>query len=98
MITIYEKEKAEDMAEELVEHRLAGCVQIIGPIESFYSWDDDLQQSEEYLCVAKSEGRLYPELERTVKDIHTYENPEIIVVPVIDGSEGYLSWLKDGLR
>lgn len=98
LITIDERSKAREIAEELVEEQLAGCVQIVGPIESTYRWEGSVERSEEYKCIAKSEKKLYAELEKTVKKIHPYENPEIIAVPVVEGSEQYLSWLKKGLR
>ena len=78
LITIDEKEKAEEIAEDLVEERLAACVQIAGPIESTYRWEGNVQRTEEYMCIAKSEKNLYAKLERTVKEIHPYEDPEII--------------------
>ncbi len=98
LITIDEKEKAEEIAEELIGERLAACVQIVGPIESTYIWEGSVQEAKEYMCIAKSEMDLYAKLERTVKEIHPYENPEIIAVPIVEGSKEYLSWLENGLR
>ncbi len=97
-ITVDEKEKAEEIAERLVEEGLASCVQITGPMESIYRWKGKVERSEEFMCMAKSEKGSYPSLERTVKSIHPYENPEIVSVPLVEGSEEYLSWLREGLR
>ncbi|KXA90720.1 hypothetical protein AKJ62_00110 [candidate division MSBL1 archaeon SCGC-AAA259D14] len=96
--TVDEKEEAEMLSERLVERRLAGCVQIIGPITSTYWWNDKVENAEEWLCLIKSEKRLYDELERTVKDIHPYETPEIICIPISQGSEKYLEWLSKELK
>ncbi len=98
LITIDEKEKAETLAEELVEERLAACVQIAGTIESIYRWKGSVQRSDEYLCMVKTEKRSYETLEKKVKEIHPYENPEIIAFSIDEGSEEYLSWLKGELR
>ncbi len=98
LVTVDEKDRAKDIAAELVEEHLAACVQIVGPIESTYRWEDSVQSSEEYMCLAKSKREFYPRLEKRVKDIHPYENPEIVVLPIVEGSDQYLSWLKEGLR
>ncbi len=95
MTTMDDRKKAKEMAEELVKKRLAACVQLVGPIRSTYEWDGRLENSEEWLCVLKSKRSLYEELEEAIKDMHTYDNPEIIAQPIILGSEGYLDWVAE---
>ena len=99
IFTTTEKRKdAEKIAHILVQKRLAGCVQIIGPISSTYWWKKKIQTAEEWLCLIKSEKSLYKELEKTIKEIHPYETPEITAVPIVTGSKEYLRWLDEEVR
>ncbi|MEQ8162029.1 MAG: divalent-cation tolerance protein CutA, partial [Smithellaceae bacterium] len=88
------KEEAQKIARHLVEQRVAACVQIAGPIISTYRWQGKVETAEEWLCVIKTRESLYPELEKAIISLHSYETPEIIAVPIIKGSREYLSWLK----
>jgi periplasmic divalent cation tolerance protein len=92
------REDAQKIADTLVEKRLAGCVQIVGPIVSTFWWQGKIERTEEWLCVIKSEKRLYTKLESSIKELHSYETPEIIAVPIVAGSQQYLQWLSHGLR
>ncbi len=92
------KENANNIAQTLLAKKLAGCVQIIGPISSHYYWENELCQDEEYICLIKSSQQYYQTLESTIKEIHPYEVPEIISLPIQQGSEGYLSWLNQQLK
>ena len=94
--TTKKKEDAEKIARMLVEKRLAGCIQIL-PITSIYRWRG-IEREEEWLCLIKSKKTLYEELEKTIKEIHPYEIPEIIAVPIIAGSDDYLKWLNNELK
>ncbi|MEO0206839.1 MAG: divalent-cation tolerance protein CutA [candidate division WOR-3 bacterium] len=96
--TVEKKEDAERIARIVVEKRLAGCVQILGPIKSTYWWKAKIESAEEWLCIIKSKKELYPELEKTIKENHPYETPEIIAIPIIAGYEGYLKWLTAELK
>jgi len=87
------KEKAQEIAGTLVEKRLAGCVQVVGPITSTYWWQDQVESAEEWLCFIKSSQRVYPELEAAISEVHPYETPEIIATPIVAGSQAYLDWL-----
>ncbi len=93
--TTESKEEAERIAQALLERRLAGCVQVIGPIESIYWWKGRIERSGEYICFIKTKARLYEELERVIKDLHSYEVPEIIALPITRGNPSYLDWLKE---
>ena len=94
--TTKKKEDAEKIARMLVEKRLAGCIQIL-PITSIYRWRG-IEREDEWLCLIKSKKTLYEELEKTIKEIHPYEIPEIIAVPIIAGSDDYLKWLNNELK
>ena len=92
------KEDALKIAQSVVEKRLAGCVQVIGPITSTYWWEGKIEMAGEWLCLIKSREDLYKELEKTIQQIHPYKVPEILAVPVVEGSQSYLEWLEGELR
>ncbi len=95
--TTEKREDASNIAKILVERKLAGCVQIVGPITSTYWWKGRVESAEEWLCIIKSKRSLYKEIERVIKEIHPYETPEIVGVPLTLGSKEYLKWLSDEL-
>ena len=92
------KEDAKKIANNLIEKRLAGCTQIIGPITSTYWWKGNVETAEEFLILVKSRKELYEEIEKAKKEIHPYETPEIIAMPIVEGSKDYLEWLKNELK
>lgn len=96
--TTEKKEDAERIAKALVEKRLAGCVQIMGPITSTYWWKENIEKVDEWLCLIKSGKDLFEELEKSIKEIHPYETPEIIAMPIIAGSKDYMKWLSNELK
>jgi periplasmic divalent cation tolerance protein len=93
MTTASSREDAQRIAGALVDRRLAACVQVIGPIASTYRWEGKVTTDEEWLCLAKSRDDLYPALERAILELHPYEVPEILAVPVLAGGAAYLAWL-----
>jgi periplasmic divalent cation tolerance protein len=93
--TTEQKEDAERIAQSLVEKRLAACVQILGPVRSVYRWKGRIETAGEWLCLAKSRAELFGAIEQTIRVLHPYETPEILAVPVADGSRAYLDWLRD---
>jgi periplasmic divalent cation tolerance protein len=97
MTTADKRELAENIAHELVERRLAACVQIVGPIRSTYRWQDKIETAEEWLCLAKTRADLFPQVKTAIQELHTYEVPEILAIPVAAGSEKYLKWLEKEL-
>jgi periplasmic divalent cation tolerance protein len=96
--TTEKKEDAEKIATVLVEKRLAGCIQIVGPVVSTYWWKGNVETAGEWLCFIKSKKTLYDELEKAIKELHPYETPEIIAVPIISGSKNYFGWLNSELK
>ncbi len=84
---------AQRIARLLVERHLAACVQIVGPITSVYRWEGKIERAEEWLCIAKSRLELFGELEQAIRQIHPYQVPEILAVPVSAGSSDYLAWV-----
>jgi periplasmic divalent cation tolerance protein len=92
--TTEKKEDAMRIARGVVEKRLAACAQVAGPISSTYWWKGKIEETEEWLCILKSRKDLYDRLEKAIRDIHPYEVPEIVAVPLISGSQDYLEWLS----
>jgi len=92
------EEEAERIAAALVERRLAACVQVIGPIVSRYRWRGDLERAREWLCLAKTEAGRYPELEAAIRELHSYEEPEILATPIVAASPGYLAWVTQNVE
>ncbi|MBN2515516.1 MAG: divalent-cation tolerance protein CutA, partial [Deltaproteobacteria bacterium] len=80
------RQYAEAIASALVEQKLAGCVQIMGPIVSTYRWEGKVACEEEWLCSIKTSKELFADVEKTIKSIHPYDVPEIIAVPIVGGS------------
>jgi len=96
--TVEQKEDAEKIATALVENRFAACVQVLGPLTSYYQWQGKLETAQEYLCLVKSRKDLFSKLETVVRDIHPYDVPEILATPITDVSRDYLTWLEKELE
>ena len=92
------EEEAEQISAELIERRLAACVQVIGPISSRYRWQGKVEREREWLCLAKTEASRYDELEAAIRELHSYDEPEIVATPILAGSAGYLAWLSESLQ
>lgn len=90
-------EEAERISTALVERRLAACVQTVGPLRSRYRWQGAVEVAEEWHCLAKTARRRYPEVEAAIRELHSYEEPEIVAVPIVAGSAGYLAWLDENV-
>ena len=97
LTTVEHKADAENIAKNLVEKRLAACVQILGPLTSYFRWQGKLDSAAEYLCLIKSRDDLYSKLETEIINLHPYELPEILAMPITQGSKDYLNWLASEL-
>jgi periplasmic divalent cation tolerance protein len=93
VVTAPSKQEAEKIAQHLLDKRLIACANIIGPVSSVFRWSGKTEHTEEYLMLLKSRKDLFEKLSETVKALHSYEVPEILVLPVVGGSEVSLSWL-----
>lgn len=91
--TTADRSDAERIAAQLVERRLAGCVQIVGPIQSLYRWKAAVESSEEWLAIVKTRHDQVAAIEKLLAQIHPYEVPELIVTPIVGGGASYLEWL-----
>jgi periplasmic divalent cation tolerance protein len=84
---------AAELARTLVDQRLVDCVNIVAGVTSIYRWKESVEQDEEQLLVMKTTTDLLVALEARLRELHPYELPEFLVVPVSGGSEAYLGWL-----
>jgi periplasmic divalent cation tolerance protein len=91
--TVSSADEAQRLAGALVERRLAACVQVIGPVQSIYRWEGRVERAEEWLCLIKSPASRYDALQQAIRELHSYECPEIVAVPIERGSDDYLRWL-----
>ena len=88
------REAAEKMARDLVERRLAACVNLLAPCRSVYRWEGKVQVGEEHPLLIKTTQDRYAALEEVMRASHPYETPEIVAVPVVAGLSAYLEWVE----
>ncbi|MCG8334135.1 MAG: divalent-cation tolerance protein CutA [Proteobacteria bacterium] len=96
--TLSEREDAMRLAKSITGAKLTACTQIDGPIQSVYWWKEKLESEEEWRCTFKTKRLLYAELEAKIKEIHPYETPEIIAIPIIEGSPDFLKWIDEEVK
>ena len=97
-ITTSSYEEARKIADVLVSQRKAACVNIVPKVNSLFRWKGKIEDAEESLLVVKTRAKLFPEIISTVKGIHSYEVPEIIALPIVQGNPGYLQWINEETR
>jgi periplasmic divalent cation tolerance protein len=88
-------EEARRIATALVERRLAACVQIVGPVESVYRWQGKIETANEWQCLIKTRQSKYSAVEAAIRELHSYDVPEILAFPISDASPAYRQWLID---
>ena len=91
-------DEAERIARQLVEARLAACVNVIMQIRSFYWWKGKIEDSGEWLLVIKTSRGLFERVRLVLEGAHSYELPEVLALPVVEGSPNYLTWLEGELE
>ena len=98
VLTTCDSEKqAEKLAHTLVDQRLAACVNVLPKARSIYRWEGKIEDSTEWLLLIKSRRDLFTVLRAEIHKMHTYDVPEVVAIPVVDGSEAYLGWLDGQL-
>ena len=97
-VTAGSAEQAETIARMLVEERLAACVNIVSPIRSIYRGQDAVQTDIEHLMIIKTGAALIAKLEARVRELHTYEVPEVIALPIVAGAKPYLDWILESTK
>jgi periplasmic divalent cation tolerance protein len=98
LVTVSGREEAEKITAAVLEKRKAACVNIIPRVSSRYWWKGNIESSEEELLLIKTRSLLVPEIIELVKKNHSYTVPEIIALPIVTGSEEYLSWIDGEVR
>jgi len=98
LVTAKDKEEAGAIADGLIAERLAACVNIIDNVQSRFRWEGKADQSREALLIIKTEERLFEPLAAKVKELHSYDVPEIIALPIVKGSADYLQWITDSVK
>ena len=96
--TLPDRAAADLIAARLVEERLAACAQIAGPIASTYRWQGAVEAASEWYCQLKTTADRAPALRRRLRELHPYEVPEIIAVPIVDGDPDYLRWIEESVN
>jgi periplasmic divalent cation tolerance protein len=94
-VTCGSEEEALKIAPSLVEERLAACVNLVSPVRSIYRWEGKIWDEKEWILFIKTQKERFEELERKVKSLHSYSVPEIIGLPIVEGSSSYLQWLLE---
>ncbi|MBF0591266.1 MAG: divalent-cation tolerance protein CutA [Nitrospirae bacterium] len=94
LITAPDEQSAQEMATRLVQEDLAKCVNIIKNVTSVFSWEGKLETATEALMIAKTRKEKFQPLMERVKELHSYTVAEVIALPIVEGSEEYLSWLR----
>jgi periplasmic divalent cation tolerance protein len=92
-VTAGSEEQAESIARALVGERLAACANIVSPIKSIYRWKDEVETDTEHLLIIKTRANLVAKVAARVKELHSYEVPEVIALPIIAGAKSYLDWV-----
>ena len=95
--TTDERSVAEDLARQAVERQLAACVQIVGPVTSVYRWRGTVETGLEFRCELKTSADHFSSLANLIHEIHNYDLPEVIAIPIEQASEQYADWLHDEL-
>lgn len=92
-VTTADEEEGRLISDVLLERRMASCVNIVDGVNSLYRWNGKINETEECLLLIKTKKALLDEVVSLIKEIHSYEVPEIIALPVIGGSEDYFNWI-----
>lgn len=98
LTTFPDDAKARQTAVELVERQVAACVNLLPGVKSIYRWQGQVEQGEEVLAVMKTTRGRYGALEKALLELHPYETPELLAMPVEAGAEAYLRWVKDSVK
>jgi periplasmic divalent cation tolerance protein len=91
------EEEARRISEALIDLRLAACVTILPRVQSVYRWQGAIERSEEFLLIIKSSQEIFERLRAEIGRLHSYEVPEVLALPVVDGAESYLQWMTQQL-
>lgn len=97
-ITTSSKEESTRIGKKLVQERLSGCVNIPNDVKSFYYWEGNIEEDTESVLLVKTKTSKVEKIIKRVKELHSYENPCIVALPIINGSPEYLNWLNEEME
>lgn len=97
-VTASSEEEAQKIANSLVEKKIAACVNIVGGVNSIFSWQGKIDRASESLLIVKTKECRFDDLKKEVKLIHSYDTPEIIAMPIVLGDQKYLEWIDESVR
>ena len=95
--TCDDPDEAEKLARTLIDERLAACVTVVPAVKSYYRWKGEVASDDEILLMIKTSRDLIDALRQQLDKLHSYDLPELIVTPIVDGSPNYLNWLENEL-
>lgn len=98
LVTTANKAEAEKISQALLKEKLIACSNIITPVSSFFHWTSKVEKAEECLILMKSRMDLFAELNERLKELHSYEVPEVLALPIVGGSKAYLDWMSHVLK
>lgn len=92
------RQEAQKLADSMLNNQLIACAQIVNGVESFYRWQGQIERSSEVLLILKTVQANFEAVNNAIKALHSYETPEIIAVPIVDGSSDYLKWIDEQVK
>jgi periplasmic divalent cation tolerance protein len=95
--TLPDRDTANRIGRRLVEERLAACAQVVGPVASVYWWQGEVETAGEWYCHLKTTAARTEALITRIRELHPYETPEIVALPVTEGDASYLRWIADSV-
>jgi periplasmic divalent cation tolerance protein len=98
LTTTGSREEAQRIARGLLDAHAAACVNIVGPVESIYRWQGAVETASEWLLIIKTTADGFTNVQTTIKELHSYDLPECIQIPIEDGSAGYLQWIGEQVK
>lgn len=98
IMTVPNREEAVKIVRTLLEEKLIACANLMDPVSSFFWWQGKIEEEKEVLVIMKSHENLFKKLSKRVTELHSYDVPEILALPIVDGSQAYLDWMKETLE
>ncbi len=98
LCTVPDQSTAENIARKLVNEKLAACCNIVPGLQSFYFWKGEAQSDKELLLLIKTSSHIFKKLQNRITELHPYEVPEIIALPILIGNNAYLNWVEENVE
>jgi len=98
LVTSSNRRECRKIAKHLVEKRWAACVNITSPVRSIYRWEGKVEEAREFVLLLKSTRQLFPTIRKAIIKLHSYKVPEVICLPILDGSQAFLHWIDESVK